>query len=219
MGATRVGGVGRGVSSAGTSYGTGTGTTRSSGGTRSSGTTASKGTAYGSWNGIKYGEGEHKAMQAEYDNLTALENPTSAQRKRINDLGYALEQIGNSVTLGVPPSREERVAEARYMLDNGILPEQMLQGLDLSSLEYSELSAIINEAAQQREQEANEREAENARSKAAGESQAAQAQATAQEKAQEEYDATHRHGLLGALDSEGGFFGWMRGTRNRVFGE
>lgn len=217
MGATRVGGVGRGVSSAGASYGTGT--TRSSGGTRSGGTTASKGTAYGSWNGIKYGGGEHKAMQAEYDNLTALENPTSAQRKRINDLGYALEQIGNSVTLGVPPSREERVAEARYMLDNGILPEQMLQGLDLSSLEYSELSAIINEAAQQREQEANEREAENARSKAAGESQAAQAQATAQEKAQEEYDATHRHGLLGALDSEGGFFGWMRGARNRVFGE
>lgn len=217
MGATRVGGVGRGVSSAGTSYGTGT--TRSSGGTRSSGTTASKGTAYGSWNGIKYGGGEHKAMQAEYDNLTALENPTSAQRKRINDLGYALEQIGNSVTLGVPPSREERVAEAQYMLDNGILPEQMLQGLEPSSLEYSELNAIINEAAQRREQEANERETENARSKAAGQAQATQAQAAAQEKAQEEYDATHRHGLIGALDNAGGFFGWMRGTRNRVFGE
>lgn len=217
MGTARVGGVGRGWSSAGVSYGAGA--TRSSGGTRNRGTTASRGTAYGSWNGIKYGGGEHKAMQAEYDNLTALENPTSAQRKRTNDLGYALEQIGNSVTLGVPPSREERVAEAQYMLDNGILPEQMLQGLDPSSLEYSELSAIINEAAQQREQEANERETENARSKAAGQAQATQAQATAQEKAQEEYDATHRHGLIGALDNAGGFFGWMRGTRNRVFGE
>lgn len=205
MGNARVGGTGRGYS---------TGTSRSS-----SGTKAGKEPAYGTWNGIKYGGAEHKAMQAEYDSLTALENPTSSQRERMNNLGYALEQIGNSVTMAVPPSREQRVADAQYMLDNGILPEQMLQGLDPSSLEYSELNAIINEAAQRREQETNEREAENARSKAAAQAQAAQTQATAREKEREEYDATHRHGLLKTLDDDGGFFGWLRGTRNRVFGE
>jgi hypothetical protein len=211
MGAARVGGTGRGYS---------TGTIRSSSGTRSSGSTmAGKEPAYGTWNGIKYGGTEHKAMQAEYDNLVAVENPTSSQRERMNKLGYALEQIGNSVTVAVPPSREQRIAQAQYMLDNGILPEQMLQGLDPNSLEYIELSAMIDEAAQQREQEANERAAENARSKAAAQAQAAQTQKAAQEKEQEEYDATHRHGLMKTMDDEGGFFGWLKGTRNRLFGE
>ncbi len=214
LGAYRAGGT-RGGYSAG---GNVSGSTRS-GSVRSGGATNGRKDSYGVWNGIKYGGSEHKAMQDEYNNLTSIENPTAAQRDRINKLGYAIEQVNNSVTTAVPPSRDERIASARHMLDNGILPEQMLQGIDPSSWEYQELNAIINEAAWQREQEKRQRDEENERSKAASQTQTARVQKVAEEKAQEEYNATHRHGIIDALDSAGGFLGLLGQTRDRIFGK
>lgn len=209
-GTRRSGGYSRG------SYGGGGGGRTTIG--RSSGGVNTGKSNYGTWNGIAYGSDKHKAIQAEYDALTSAENLTPAQRKRISDLGYVLEQINNSITSVVPPSREERIASAKHMLDNGILPDQMLQGLDPSSLEYAELSAVINEAASQREQDAAERNAENARSKAESQKLAAQAQEQERVRAQEAYDAEHRHGFIAEVDKAGGLLPWVQGKVQGLIG-
>lgn len=202
-------GGGGGYSSGGTGYGR-VGSSRVSGGAASKEGTYVSGLGY-----VKYGSQSHKDIQQEYDKLAEAGNNLSpTQKKRMENLGYILEQIDNSITKGIPASYEDYVAKAKNLIGQGVSKEQALAGLDPDSSAYQSLSKAYDDAAWEQQQDFNEREAENARSKEASQKQAAQAQ----EAAQEEYDATHRHGLIKMFDDAGGFFGWVRGTRDRVFG-
>lgn len=153
MGATRVGGVGRGVSSAGTSYGTGT--TRSSGGVRSSGTTASKiATAQGkvakeqigSYAGITIGDSHYKALQEVAAQLQEKgANVTPAEKQQLEDILFTLGQVEKAAAPHIP-TYNEQYASVKDLMAQGALPEELLDGIPAGSAEYMRLRDMIQKA-------------------------------------------------------------------------